>query len=77
LVGLITYRVTLIYLEKKMKVRITDLAPVNSGEENVTYIANSVDDCRYKFHRSLYEMVESMGGVWTLGKAVAEPVEVK
>ena len=58
-----------------MKVSITDLAPVNSGEENETYIANSVDDCRYEFHRSLYKMVVSMGGVWTLGKAVGEEVK--
>ena len=60
-----------------MKVRITHLAPVNSGEKTASYIVNSEADCRDAHDRSVYQMVVMLPDVWTCGKTIAEPVKAE
>ena len=57
-----------------MKVRITHLAPVNSGEDTVSYVVSNEGECRDEHDLSVYRMVVMLPDVWTCGKTIAEPI---
>ena len=40
-----------------MKVEITELAEVNSGQDNMVYVAESASDCWDETHRIAYDLV--------------------
>ena len=57
-----------------MRIRITNLAAVNSGKENTSYIVNSPDQCKDDTDRSAYESAKQLRDVVIMGKTIAEPM---
>ena len=59
-----------------MNVEIHNLAPVNSGEKTVVYIATCREDCKDSVDLAVYDLVVEFNDVITVGKTVGNPAKV-